>query len=229
MKRIFILFLALIPYLAIGQDCSFYFPYEKGTTTETKSFDKKGIHIGTNTLTVLDYATAGGVTTIKTSSTYKPVAGGDEYTSEYVYTCEGGQFYVDMKGYLDNGSMTAYKDMQIEVEADKLAIPADLKAGQTLEGGKVIAKITNNGMKVMEMNVEVKDRKVEAIETIKTEAGSFECYKITQNISSKMGFVKVEASSIEWLSKEVGIVKSESYSKKGKIQGYSEISKITKP
>ncbi len=222
---VFIFFAAFI----YAQDCSFYYPYKKGTLNEIKSFDKKGKHLSTNTTQVIENKQENGITTVKISSVYKAAKGDEEYQSEHSYVCEGDKFYFDMSSYLDNKTLASQGDMEINVEADKVGIPSNLEVGQTLDGGKVTATITNQGMKIMEMRVELSNRKVEAIETIETEAGSFECYKINQDIITKVGFMKMNTSSTEWLSKEVGVVKSESYNKNGKLMASTELTKLVQP
>jgi len=47
---------------------------------------------------------------------------------------------------------------------------------------------------------------------------------LTQKVSTKM--MIVEGTSTEWYSENVGMVRSESYSKKGKLLGYSELTKL---
>ncbi|MFN0275221.1 MAG: hypothetical protein ACKVPJ_05725, partial [Chitinophagales bacterium] len=56
--------------------------------------------------------------------------------------------------------------------------------------------------------------------------GSFECVKFSETIHMKMLF-KVTAKSITWMAEDVGVVKSESYNDKGKLEGYSLLTKFT--
>ena len=69
------------------------------------------------------------------------------------------------------------------------------------------------------------DRKVEKREDITTSAGTFNCIVISQTISTKM-MVRIKASSKECYAENVGMVRSESYNKKGKLLGYSELTKF---
>ena len=69
----------------------------------------------------------------------------------------------------------------------------------------------------MNMQVDITDRKVEKVETITVPAGSFECYVIYSNSYSKMMMVNQNFPSRSWLAKGVGMVKTESYNKKGKV------------
>ena len=59
-----------------------------------------------------------------------------------------------------------------------------------------------------------------------TAAGTFDCHKVTYDFDVKFGFVKAKGSGVEWYDKDKVLVKSESYNKKGKLTGYTELTKI---
>ncbi len=80
----------------------------------------------------------------------------------------------------------------------------------------------------MNMNVIIENRKVEAKETITTPAGTFECYKISSEISSKVAFVNQKFKSVDWFAKGVGMVRTETYDKKGKLESYALLTKFEK-
>ena len=64
------------------------------------------------------------------------------------------------------------------------------------------------------------NRKVDAEESLKTPAGTFNCVKISQSQHLK-AMISMDTNSIEWYAEGVGLVRSESYNKKGKLMGYS--------
>jgi hypothetical protein len=78
------------------------------------------------------------------------------------------------------------------------------------------------------MNVEITDRKVLGKETMQTSAGSFPCLILSQRVKSKIMMFNVEATSKEWYAEGVGMVRSESYDKKGKLTSYSVLTALTK-
>ena len=78
---------------------------------------------------------------------------------------------------------------------------------------------------MMALTFTILDRKVDAIEKISTDAGSFECVKITSHIEFKM-MISMKMTVTEWYSKDVGLVKSETYNKKGKLQASTVLTKI---
>ena len=77
----------------------------------------------------------------------------------------------------------------------------------------------------MTMTIKILNRKVESKESITTPAGTFSCFKITYDMESStkiMGMnTNVKLSSIDYLAEGIGVVKTESYDKKGELSGYS--------
>jgi hypothetical protein len=73
--------------------------------------------------------------------------------------------------------------------------------------------------------VKIFNRKVEAKEDITTPAGNFTCYKISYDMESStkvMGMNnKVNLKGVDYVSEGTGVVKTESYNKKGSLSSYS--------
>ncbi|HRW62941.1 MAG TPA: hypothetical protein P5132_05610, partial [Bacteroidales bacterium] len=150
--------------------------------------------------------------------------GKDLGTKEFTAKCENGVYSIDMKNYLDQQTLSAYEEMDIEMKSDNLDIPASLKIGDELPNGSLVVSVYSEGMRVMGMTTSITNRKVEAKEQITTEAGSFDCYKITYTITvSTMFSVRMEVA--EWIAEGVGMVKSETYSR-GKTMGYTLLTGI---
>jgi len=232
MKKLLLFTAILIFSFAFGaksqsKDCNFYFPTEKGTIVETTYFDKK--HKETSKLfqEVLDYSSSNGVTEVKIQNRVDDPELDSALLQTYSLRCENGEFYINMEGYLDKGSLSKYQGMDFEINSEKMTIPSNLSKGQVLDDGSVSVIISNSGMKLMTMTVHVTNRKVEGFEKVTTSAGTFDCVKISFDSEMKMLF-KVKVSGVQWFSKNVGIVKSEDYDKKGKLTGSTEITKITK-
>ena len=141
--------------------------------------------------------------------------------------CENGVYYMDMKNYMNQQSMESYKDMEMTLEGGNLEIPANLKAGDMLKNGDMKMSFSSGGMTVMNMTIAISNRKVEAVENLTTPAGTFECYKITYDIATKM-MINVKGKGAEWYCKDVGMVKSESYSADGKLMGSTVLASVKK-
>ena len=127
---------------------------------------------------------------------------------------------------MNGEAMEAYQEMDVDVDASDFEIPSmDVSAGTALKDGSLIVSIGEGSTTLFKMTVLITDRKVEANEERTTPAGTFQCLVLTQKISTKM-MIKVEGASKEWYAEEIGMVRSESYNKKGKLQGYSELTKL---
>ncbi len=229
-KSIFIL-LAAFFMLGISnlfsQECVFYSPVEKGTVLKHSNYDKKDKLTGTSTQTVIDNYVEEGVQTVKIRNEYQDVEIDSVFTSELEMKCKDGRYYVDMESYIGESTLTPYSDMETTFEVENMTIPAEMKVGEVLDNGRVTVTISNNGMKIMTITVNISNRKVEAKEDITTQAGTFECYKISYDISTKM-LITIKASTVEWYAKNVGVVRSESYNKKGKLTGYTVLTGLKK-
>jgi hypothetical protein len=110
----------------------------------------------------------------------------------------------------------------MKVEGENLEYPSTLSVGQSLKDGTITVTAENSPMPI-NITLNILNRKVEAKETITTPLGTFETFKITSNsvMKTKMGIsMTMEYESTEWLAKDVGVVKSESF-RKGKSMGYT--------
>jgi len=225
MKTLIFITVLLITFNSFAQvDCRPYVPLEKGTKWELTNYNDKGKELGKISSELLDKVENGNTVTFKISSVSTDAKGKTTFTNEYEAYCKNGKFEFNMAFKMDGSAMQAYQDMDMNVDASDLEIPSmDEKPGTTLPDGTLTVSIGN----ILNMSVNIVDRKIEAKETITTPAGSFDCLVLTQTVNTKM-LVKIEATSKEWYAEGVGMVRSETYNKKGKLSGYSELTKLEK-
>lgn len=225
MKNLLFITILLFAYSAFAQtDCRPYVPLDKGTKWELTSYNEKGKELGKISSELLDKVESGNTVTFKIRSVSTDDKGKTTFSNEYEAYCKNGKFEFNMAFKMDGSTMQAYQDMDMKVDASDLEIPSmNEKPGTTLPDGTLTVSIGN----ILNMSVNIVDRKIEAKETIITPAGSFDCLVLTQTVNTKM-LVKIEASSKEWYAEGVGMVRSESYNKKGKLSGYSELTKLEK-
>ncbi len=139
-----------------------------------------------------------------------------DFEKEISMGCDNGVISLDMSRFFPEEMLKSFKDMDMKIETENLEIPSDLEVGQELKE----ASLTISGNIPFTMETRIKDRKVLSKEKITTPAGTFECFKISYTVVSKT-VMSMEYSTIDWIAKEVGMVKSESYAKNGKLNGYS--------
>lgn len=226
MRKIAVIFvLIFLPtILVVGQNCKAYYPKTKGTKLEYSTFDTKDRVTASSTQLIKEVYENDGVLSLLIETQSFDKKGKDLGTNEYNAICENGVFKVDMKSFMDAATMAAYEENDIEVSGNNLEIPAELNVGDELPNGRLNISIYSGGTRIMGMSTALTDRKVEAKEEVTTEAGTFDCYKISYTMTvSTMFSVKVEA--IDWISEDVGTVKSETYSR-GKLMGYTLLTAI---
>ncbi len=228
MKKLLLLF-ALFTLLIISplkaQDCTYFYPMEKGTVVVLKHYDKKAKSSGTTRQEVVDKQTGGGAVSITIKSTFFDEKDEEIMTADLTMECKDGIFTFSMDNYLNDEMLAAVGDYEFTIEGENLEFPSDMKAGDVLKDGKI--SLTVEGMAMMNMVTTVHNRKVEAVEKITTEAGTFECFKVSYDVLTD-AMIDMRTKGIEWIAKDVGAVRTETYNKNGKLTGYSELIKIEK-
>ena len=208
-----------------AQDCTAYFPAEEGTVVEVEQYSNKGKLTGSSVQKLVSKEELGNSVKWIVHSTVKDADGEAIMDSELTFECRDGVFYFDMNNFLSGESMAALEDMDFRIEGDNLEYPPSMKAGDVLKDGQI--RMIIEQMPAMSSTVTIINRTVEAVEDVETEAGTFECYKISYDMETK-ALMTFRTSGIEWIAKNIGVIKSETYNKKGKLTGYSLLSRLEK-
>lgn len=220
MKNFILIFIicCLGIYPATAQECPAYYPNQLDSEYEISSYNKKDKLTGYIRQKVIE---AGSNEWTIESTNYSPK---DEELNKVTFRikCDGGNLKVDMISMLSADALLPYEGMEMKVESDFLDFPGSLMVGQDLPEGTVKVEVfAGSDIKLATISSHVYNRKVEAIETITTSLGTFECYKITYDVDGKVGFIKFNGKSAEWLNLDAGVIRSDSYNDKGKLTGYS--------
>lgn len=219
-----LVFLSALLSITIGfsqNSCSKYYPFNEGSTFQITSFDKKG-----KKQSVVDYSISNVTNSTATFNTTVYDAKGKEITtSNYDITCKDDMISIDFNSLISPELFAQYKDMEMDVTGTNIEIPNNLSVGQTLKDADMVMTINMGGMN-MKMNMKLLNRKVEAQKSVTTSAGTFDCFVISYTSEFKMG-IKQTFMAKEYIAEGVGMVKSESFSKKGKLMNYSELTKIS--
>ncbi len=227
LKLTFVTVFTFLMTTAFSQDCEIYFPMDEGTEVEMTNYDKKDKVTGTYTQKIEEKEVDGDNLSLTILQKVYDDKGEFVHEGRFGMHCEDGVFYIDMRSFLDEEMMSTYEGMEMQIDAEDMSIPANLTVGESLPDANIAIGISNQGIKMMTIKIDITERKVEAKEEITTPAGTFESYKMTYHISTKMG-LKIQGNVTEWLAKDVGIVKSENYSKKGKLQSYTLLTGLKK-
>lgn len=212
-----------------AQECNTYFPMKEGTTFEIHSFNGTGKLEGSSTHKVIKSTiSTGHVESTVHMSKYDEKKKEHIGEQEYTVKCKNGNYFVDMRSIITQEQLKSMKGFDVRINSDTLDIPSQPRVGQQLRDGKLTIDVENDGIAIVSMHSNVTNRKIEAIETITTPAGTFECIKITYDIQYKMVF-KSSGRAEEWYALGVGLVQSKTYDGKGKQQSFQQLVKITQP
>lgn len=213
--------------LTFGQSaCSQYYPMVEGATMQYTNYNKKGKEDGTFTYTVKDVEGNGDVVsaTMTMQMTDKK---GNTYDSEYGIKCEGDAVKIDFKSLMNEQMMNQFGDVEVDMSGTDIMLPNNLSVGQELDDANIEMKMKMGGMN-MNMNVETVNRKVEKKESVTTPAGTFDCFVVYSETKSKMMMANQTFPTRVWLAEGVGMVKQETYSKKGKLTSSTLLTAFSK-
>jgi len=215
-----------------SNDCATYYPLAKGMKWTYQEFNKKGKLDGTSTTFIEDVLYSDNQTEYKIKATSTDSKGKQEEDTlankTFSYLCENGVLKMDMSQMIPQETMDGLSGMEMSIEQTEMVIPSTLKAGQKLADASIKMTVTSNGMAIMTITVNITDRKVEKMESVTTPSGTYNSALLTYKSSMKMGFMNTTTTSKDWLSPEVGLVKSESYDKNGKLMGSRILSEFSK-
>lgn len=224
---IVILFASL--HIAFSQDCSqSFYAMKEGTKLTMTNYSDKG-KVTSTSETLIKTVKANGSsyeataeTTIKNDKD-KILSEGKNYTIK----CENGTIKLDISSMMMADFAQQMKNMEVTISGTGIEIPPALTEGMLLTDGSTEMKMGSNGMTFMTMKFDIKNRKVEKKESLTTPAGTFDCYKITYDMDMKVMF-KRAIKVTQWLAPGVGLVKSQTFSQKGELESYVELTKFEK-
>ena len=223
--KIFVLLLFFVAHGNAQVDCRAFIPTKKGAKWELTNYTAKDKPTGKITYELLDKIVNGNDVTFKVKTTTIDKKNEVVFTNIFEAKCIDGIFDMNMAVKIDGSQLKANNEMDVAVDATKFEIPnMDAAAGTTLADGSLTVKVGTGPMN-MNMTVSITDRIVESREQMTTPAGTFDCIVLSQNVSTKM-IIHVKAKSKEWYAENVGLIRSESFNKKGKLMGYSLLTKL---
>jgi len=144
--------------------------------------------------------------------------GKEVYGTLYSAECNNGDFYIDMLRFFDQNKLAKHDNVDIEIEGDFLGFPKLMKTSTRLLDGSITVIAGNNSPMTMSLN----NRKLLVEEKLTVTAGTFYCYKMSYDFTSDFGTEKLQGNGISWYAKDIGVVKSETYTG-GKLIEYTEL------
>ena len=224
----------IIPNQLLSQ-CNPYFDYEEGTSLVQTTFDKKGKEQASQKLNITSVTNEGDKVIMLTDVTIYDKKGKEITSNQMELICEEGVFKMDMSRFVPPG-MDQMEGVSISFEGDNIEMPKSLSVGKNLKDATFTVNIESDNPALSTMmggtNTTISNRKVLAQESITTAAGTFDCFKISYDskVETKMmGMTRsFDTKGIEWISEGVGLVRVESYDKKGNLSSYTELTSFKK-
>ena len=215
MKIIMIAFFSLISSLVYPQDCNTYYFFQNNKTIEMTIYNKKGEPNGKQVYTVSDVHNTGGMVTATVNSEMFDKKEKSIVKATNIIKCANGIMMMDMKMNLPQTGKSEGTDANAKLSNVFIEYPASMKTGDDLKDATMQMDIESNGMK-QSIDMQVINRKVQGKESVTTSAGTWDCYKITNNTKMKiktMGIgIPMNTENTEWFAPGFGVVKSESKS-----------------
>lgn len=228
MKKILILTgLAFFMLAANSQET--FFPTKEGTVLVYKTLDKKSKETGSVKYTISKVKASGNdldITYLVESLDPKESL---LYKEEITIQQRGDKLYMDMSNLINKSAFQQDGEIPAEVEitGNNMEIPVNAQPGASLPDASVSMAL-KMGFVSMKMAADVTNRKVEAIEDVTVPAGTFNCLKFSSDVSATVMGMNVKSKSTEWYAKGIGLVKSESYDKSGKLQSTTHLTELRK-
>lgn len=218
--------------LQIFAQCNSFFPMKENVRYEYEMYDKKEKLTTKMTHTFKNVKGSGDNMTATLAQEIFDAKKGDKIAaSDLSWKCENGTLHFDMRSMtlmMDNTQEMNMGDagMSVDVTGDQLDLPSELSVGQTLKDVSYTIKMTMGSVTVMNRTYHIKDRKVETQESLTTQAGTFDCYKLTFTTTNEKGGGTIKSAL--WYSKDAGMVKTENYKDDGKVSYRQVLVKVVK-
>lgn len=228
MKKVIAICLATFISHSLYSQCNPYFNFEVGKKWTYQNYDAKDKSTGRHEISVHSFFETSGGFIARLKSTIYDKKGKELFNSELEYKCEDGIMYVDMNRFVSTEQLQAFGAYEMQMESENLEIPNQLEPGMELGDGSITITASNSPIS-MTMNVTISNRKVEAEEEIEVPAGTYNAFKFTSDTGTriKMGMsIERNYKSVQWYAEDVGMIRSESYDDRGRLQGYSVLSSI---
>ncbi|HYH14516.1 MAG TPA: hypothetical protein VD794_04825 [Flavisolibacter sp.] len=209
-----------------AQDCKNYYFLHNNAEVQITLYDGKGDKAALQTWVVNNVSADGNGTRSTVTSKMVNAKGQEIANSTGTYRCQEGRLMADVRMVLpynqDPQGQQAQPTATGKLDEAYIEYPAVMSEGMQLPDATFEMEVTTAGAPGV-ARIEMTNRKVVGKETVTSDAGSWEAYKITYNAEMKMRIaglaVPMTMKTTEWFVPGFGVVKSESFNKKGKLRG----------
>ncbi len=228
MKRLILLsWICLLGITVVAQES--FFPTKTGTVVVYKSYDKKGKVTSGSKITISNVQGTPDNMSITYEIESLDAKDALVFKDQVTIIQKGDVMYFDMSNFLNKAAFQ--KDGQIPAEVkitgNSMEIPMNATAGTVLPDASVLMEM-KMGFINMKMSANVPNRKVEGWEDVTVKGGTFNCCKFSEDVTATTLGMNIKSRTVDWYAKGVGVVKSETYDKKGDIESTRELVELRK-
>ncbi len=215
----------------IAQDCKNFYYMSNNTEVEMTMYDKNGAKSGVQAWKITDVKKDGNDFQSTVNSTFTNEKGEEITKATGTYKCSGGKLMADIRMSIPQDQMKQAKLGEAELTKAYLEYPSNLSEGMQLPDAFFDMEVNTSGIPST-AHFEMKNRKVTGKEKITSDAGSWDAYKIAYDASMKIKMIGIGIPMVmqttEWFVPDFGVVKSETFSKKGNKMGSTLLTKLKK-
>jgi len=207
-----------------AQTC-FGLEIKKGSGYEIASYNAKGKLQSKSIYTFKEVKKEKDFTVIDIEMENFSSKGKSEGKNTYSAKCNGEKLIVDNMSMMTSEQLKSMEDFNMTFSGKGLERPASFKVGDKLPNATMTGKGNSSSLDVtFELNIT--NRKVDSQQQLTTPMGSFNSYKITADLDTKIVTVipvKLEYQIVSYISPgQIWELRTETY-RKGKLMGYSEL------
>ncbi len=198
-----------------------YYALKKGAVITYTVYDGKGKVQGYNKSEVIDITRNKNNVNAVVKGTQIDAKGKVHSGGTVSLRAKNGNFHVDLLSIIPPKGLQGV-DFDANMSGNDMVIPSKLKPGQTLPDANATFKMnmkSGGGMlEIPPLTFHIFNRRAVQAESVDTHMGKFVCFKIVQTVEADYPLIGVQqATSIVWIGKGIGVVKSEYYDAKGKL------------
>ena len=199
----------------------------EGTSLSYENLNAKGKVTAKSKTTYLDIRDSLGATVYDIETVFSKANGDYLSSRKFEAKCLNGKFYLDFKKFETPDAMKQFQDMDVDIYTKDISYPQKLSVGESLPDAILtISDVGKSGANTTFVILKT-NWKVISKESVTVPAGTFDCFKITYDMSIKTSTER-NHKVCEYVSTGVGKIKMETYNEKGKLKSSAVLVELEK-
>lgn len=190
--------------------------FNQGLQTTFTKYNEVGNIKGTINSTFSNVVRSGLNTSVTSTTNFLDASSNLQLSRDFGYklnttSTSGSQsFFIDMKYFLPYSVALQYKNYTVTATGNAYEIPSQLAVGMILNSVRINFNFTPNvtGFSSATTTINLLNRTVQLREKITTPAGTYNCWKITEDCEIKTNTITKQKIT-RWISNDFGVVKVE--------------------